>query len=348
MSESNISAEVGTFVARGRSSSRKPRRAFRLVVAAVGMAASLVAIAAPAADADQTGAQADPVASPGCTGAAQPSGESTLQFSANGISGNYIQDIPAAAGARPMPVVLDLHGYQEAAALEHLDTAVSGFGDAGRFITITPQIGEIPLPNWDLGENSPDYNYLSGLITHLESALCVDQRRVYVTGLSLGGTAAIAVACKLSNRVAAVAAVAGLEDFPWCHPKRPVPVVAFHGTADPLLNYQGGLGPIIRFLPVVQQLPSIPASAADLARHNGCGAEPTDQRITADVIRRTFPCPHDGDVALYTVVNGGHTWPGTPSQIYPAALVGPTTMSISATGIMWDFFLAHPLPTEIG
>ncbi len=325
------------------------RRIFRTVWALFTVAAALTALVGPAR-AQPPAAAADPVASPGCTDPAPAPGQSVRYFSAGAGSGLYIQDIPTAPD-HPAPVVLDLHGYLESPVLEQRDTGVGAFGDSHGFVTITPQLGESPTPVWDLDENSAAFGYLSDLLTHLESTLCLDERRIYATGLSMGGTAAMAVACRLSTRIAAVAPVAGLEDFPWCHPPRPVSVVAFHGTADPFLSYNGGLGPLLRNTPgltVTQPLPSIPDNAAAWAQHDKCGPHPTDHQIATDVTLRTYPCPANTAVALYTVIGGGHTWPGTPSELYPPALVGPSTNSINATAIMWAFFQSHPLTGPIG
>ena len=44
---------------------------------------------------------------------------------------------------------------------------------------------------------------------------------------------------------------------------------------------------------------------------------------------------------------GGHSWPGSEFSKAVAAVVGPTTMSISANELMWKFFQAHPLPGEL-
>jgi polyhydroxybutyrate depolymerase len=44
---------------------------------------------------------------------------------------------------------------------------------------------------------------------------------------------------------------------------------------------------------------------------------------------------------LYTVVGGGHTWPGSP-VVLSAAAFGPTTRSVSATRLMLGFFGEHP------
>jgi polyhydroxybutyrate depolymerase len=50
-----------------------------------------------------------------------------------------------------------------------------------------------------------------------------------------------------------------------------------------------------------------------------------------------------GAVEFYSIIDGGHTWPGDPSVVSPVPLVDATTASISADEITWDFFLAHPL-----
>jgi polyhydroxybutyrate depolymerase len=85
-----------------------------------------------------------------------------------------------------------------------------------------------------------DITYLGNLLTHVEGSLCVDERRVFVTGLSMGSFTTSAIACEMAGRIAAVAPVAGLQAFPWCKPARAVPVVAFQGTADPYVSYIGG------------------------------------------------------------------------------------------------------------
>jgi len=266
-----------------------------------------------------------------------------------------------------MPVVFDLHGYVEPASFEHMGTDLGAFGDSHGFVTITPGLTQTGPARWDTGPNSTDIKWLGNLLTHVESSLCVDQRRVYVTGLSMGAFASSAVACELSNRIAAVAPVAGLQAYPWCHPTRPVPVVAFHGTADPYVNYNGGPGPEALKLPapdnsgktIGQEIngnvsasgvltQSIPSQVATWAKRNGCGDKPTTARVTSDVNRETFPCPSDASVQFYIVAGGGHTWPGGAADVYPASLVGKMTTSISANQIMWNFFQAHPLIGHIG
>ncbi|WP_280250056.1 alpha/beta hydrolase family esterase [Nocardia abscessus] len=257
--------------------------------------------------------------------------------------------------------MLNLHGYLEPAIVAHYGTALAPFGYLHGYVTITPEIVGSAVPQWDFGEGSRDMRYLSDLLTHVESTLCVDRLRIYVTGLSMGAFASSSLACQLSDRIAAIAAVAGLQDFAWCRTTRPVPVLAFHGTDDPIVAYTGGPGPLVRWLPspdgsispgpgqpdVTRNGPgpqSIPDNAAAWARRNGCEAEATERSIAADVVLREYPCPADATVQLYSIIGGGHIWPGSTSLLYPPLVVGNNTTSLNANDVIWDFFRTHPLP----
>lgn len=326
------------------------------VVVTLAAAGGLVA-GAQTATADPDTA---PVASPGCTAPPTAPGLSRQVFTAGDRSGNFVQTVPAGPGG-PIPVVLDLHGYLEPAELEYLGNGLAQFGETHGFATITPQMDRGGLPRWDFGPNTADITYLGNLLTHVERTLCIDERRVFVTGLSMGAFTTSSVACQLADRIAAAAPVAGLQDFDWCRPARPVPVVAFHGTDDRIVAYAGGLGPAGTMLPAPDGSPrprdpdstsapstrSIPDQVAGWARRNGCGDAPVDTRVAGDVTRSTFPCPAGAETEFYSILGGGHTWPGGPSLVIPEVFVGRSTTSISANQVMWDFFQQHPLPGPV-
>ncbi|NUS91808.1 MAG: hypothetical protein HOQ36_05255 [Nocardia sp.] len=327
-----------------------------MVTAAVITIASTGIAVGPA-----SAAPADPAPAPsaGCSAPRPRPGTEPVLFNSHGLSGVYGRDIPEGVDG-PSPVVLDLHGYLEPAFIQYAGTGLGAYGRTHGFVTVTPQLLRPGMPRWDFGQNSADIAYLSDLLTQVESTLCVDRRRIYATGLSMGGFTTSSLGCQLADRIAAIAPVAGLSDFPWCDPVRPIPVIALHGTADPIVAYEGGTGPNARLLPSPDgtgsadpghRAPdvkgpgpqSIPDNAAAWARRNGCGTEPAEQQVTPDVIRSVYPCPAGADVQLWSVLGGGHIWFGTPAEIFPAALVGADTDSISATTLIWDFFRAHPL-----
>jgi polyhydroxybutyrate depolymerase len=174
-----------------------------------------------------------------------------------------------------------------------------------------------------------------------------------------------AIACQYSGRVAAVAPVAGIQAMTPCRTTRPVPVVAFHGTADPLVRYDGKPSKLAADLPapdgsghridarheklfgakgVFQQGPSIPQEAADWAARNGCSGTVTTTRISSKVSLLSWRCPHHADVDLYRIAGFGHTWPAAATGTGGSGTTGSS--SISADAVMWRFFEAHPLSSS--
>jgi polyhydroxybutyrate depolymerase len=271
----------------------------------------------------------------------------------------YLRNVPPAhADGEPVPVVLDLHGYAEGAEVHALMSALGPFGDAAGFVTVTPH-GEGAVAGWDIAADGADVDFIDQVLDDVEATLCVDRSRVYATGLSYGAFMTSTLACTDSERFAAVAPVAGVQDPAGCDPARPVPVLTFHGTDDEFVNYDGGFGEAVADLPAPDgsdrtlggigvetddpDAPSVPEITAAWARRNGCEAEPTARRVATDVVRVIFGCPAGADVELYRVEGGGHSWPGSEFSQAIENIVGPTTTSIDANEVMWDFFQAHRL-----
>jgi polyhydroxybutyrate depolymerase len=114
-------------------------------------------------------------------------------------------------------------------------------------------------------------------------------------------------------------------------------MIAFHGTADPEVPYNGGSSWM-----TPRPFPSTPKWAEKWAVRNRCAATPIESAVAVDVSRRAYSgCADSADVVLYTVREGGHTWPG--GKPLPEWFVGRTTRTIDATRLMWDFFSDHPL-----
>jgi len=298
-----------------------------------------------------------PRASAGCTATPLAPGETTEHLASGGADYTFIRHLPPGyTGATPMPLVVDLHGYSESAAIQAQLSALGAFGDTHGFLTVTPQ-GPGAVPLWDTALGGRDLAFVADLLDAMEATECVDDARVFVAGLSNGAMMTSAVACAYADRVAAIAPVAGLSAFDGCQPARPIPIIAFHGTADPFVGYDGGYGPAVANLPAPDGsgrklgdlgaatgagLPSIPSNLATWTTLDGCRAStPTETPVASDVTLLSYPsCP----VELYRVTGGGHSWPGSAFTAAVASIVGPTTMSISANELIWAFFVAHPLP----
>lgn len=245
---------------------------------------------------------------------------------------------------RPMPLVICLHGFAEWPAhlmrLSHWNTVADEYG----FLVVYPRGSGFPF-RWRCSgwfgqqeELTQDVQFISDLIDKLKKEYKIDENRIYANGLSNGGGMAFVLAARLSERIAAIGGVGGAYMLPWTEyrPKRRVPAIIFHGTADPLVPFHAqAFG---RF----NGLPAIPLWVKTLAEHNGCrtNAVPLPQNGSVSGVRYQAST-NNADVVFYTVTGGGHTWPG--GKAMPAAIVGKTTRDIDATRLMWKFFMEHPL-----
>lgn len=277
---------------------------------------------------------------------------STLSLTAEGRPRTIIVHIPHGyAGAARAPLVLDLHGSGSDARQQERFTAMDATADADDFIVAYPQ-GLIPEGSgfdWNVpgaplvgGRKVPadaadDVAFLTKLVPALEQRYCIDARRVYATGFSGGGRLVSALACDDSGVLAAAAVVSGLRDPQPCAATRAVPIVAFHGTADPIDPYAGHGQAYWTY--------SVPVAARDWAVQEGCAAKPeTSHPAHAVELVRYARCSDGSTVELYTIAGEGHEWPGGPPL--PAAyraLLGPQSDAIDADEVMWAFFAAHRL-----
>ena len=183
-----------------------------------------------------------------------------------------------------------------------------------------------------------DVTFIEKLVGSLEQRYCIDKNRVFATGFSGGARMASQLGCDASATFAAVAPVSGLRFPTPCPSTRAVPVVSFHGTADPVDPYTGHGQKYWTY--------SVPVAAGRWAVHNGCSKSVANATPSSGVQLTTYaPCADGATVELYSIVGEGHEWPGGPHLPRRITRVlGPQSTAISANDVMWSFFLAHPLP----
>ena len=181
--------------------------------------------------------------------------------------------------------------------------------------------------------DTADLSLVHLLITTLSSRYCIDRSRVFAAGISLGSEFAAIAGCTTADHIAAIGLVAAEFLLRPC--AGPLPVIAFHGTDDPLVAYRsGGIGKSLPGVPVPGTVQNLDA----WAELNRCRPTPVIKPVTSAVVQRTWTgCRTPGSVVLYTVVGGGHTWPGSPITL-PVDLFGSTTHQVDATGLMLRFF----------
>jgi polyhydroxybutyrate depolymerase len=254
--------------------------------------------------------------------------------------------------AKPAPVVLIFHGAGMNAVLMQGFSGLNSKADEAGFVAVYPNgTGAGPFltfnsggVEWELVKKQPDdVAFVARLLDDLAAVTSVDPKRVYATGMSNGGMMCYRLAAELSDRIAAVAPVAGTMAATEAKPKRPVPVLHFHGTEDRLVPYSGPDQRVPKFL----TFKSVEDSVATWVKLNGCKEEPVVEELpdAADdgmrVTRKTYRGENGAEVVLVIVTGGGHTWPGRQP---PFDLIGRSTRDISATDMIWEFFTRHPLP----
>jgi polyhydroxybutyrate depolymerase len=310
----------------------------------------------PAAPAKATGA---PKPSAGCgTSTVRALDAEKRTMDVGGTERFYLLTTPTAHdGTKPLPLVLDFHGLAEGAQVH---TAMSDFGTLAKkegFVVAFPNGTGQPV-KWDANTKSNpnhDVEYVDQLLDQLGAQLCIDTSRVYATGLSYGAIMSSFLTCVRADRFAAVAPVAGLTMPADCTPSRPMPALTFHGTADPILKFNGGVdlgsigggsadAPTTTRPPADLNGPGYPAAVAAWAARNGCKPDATDTKVTENVIHRVYDCPASAPVEFYIVLGGGHAWPGSEFSKSIEKVVGPTTSDISATELAWKFFQRFQLP----
>jgi polyhydroxybutyrate depolymerase len=199
----------------------------------------------------------------------------------------------------------------------------------------------------------PDVRFIAKLLRVLANRYEIDATRVYAAGISNGGMMAYRLACRLADRIAAVASVgAGMLGIV-CEPLRPVSVIQFHGTLDPGWPYDGGPSCFAEDV-----FPPAVATIDEWRRIDDCTAPPIiTYQVGAATCTTSGGCATGAEVVFCTIEGGGHTWAGGRSSLGEQILrwdgscvygrgsgVGTVSRDISATDEMWRFFERHRLP----
>jgi polyhydroxybutyrate depolymerase len=308
----------------------------------------------PAAEAILESEQAESERSPVECASVDP-GQQTFPLDAGGAVHDVQVFVPTRFdGTEALPLVLNWHGLGSNGGQQAVFTGYEELAEAEGFIVAHPT--GVPFgvggPNsWELGRfddpGRDDVMFADELIDHMVAQYCVDESRVYSTGMSNGGLFTSFLVCGLAHRLAAAASVAGVTHHDGCNPSRAVPFIALHGTADAVVPFDGstsdstledGGTPSVFFDQVM------PDEFAEFAADMGCHPEPDVDAYSADVIAHSYVgCDDDVPMVFYEIVDGGHTWPNTPMiDLLPEAF-GYTTREIDATIDTWAFFEQHQL-----
>jgi polyhydroxybutyrate depolymerase len=240
----------------------------------------------------------------------------------------------SAASDQPLPVVLNFHGRGgSGAAIEQY----SGFlpvSDREGFLLVSPD-GTGSITGWGAGASLPgwpvdDIQFGRDLLQTLKQDFCIDSTRIYAVGHSNGAFMASRLACDLPGEIAAIAPVAGIYVPPeGC--STPVPVLAFHGTADDVVPFGGGVvRETYRYRGAEQEL-------AAWAQTDHCTGTPTTRDLGPQLaLEQENQCAQP--VGIVLIKGAGHEWP---------CVAGTDPASQMDTAVMiWDFFKGHQSPAQ--
>lgn len=314
-----------------------------------------------------------------------PSGARGADFNHNLKVGaserSFVVHVPdALAGKTALPAVLVFHGGGGDGPGIRAQSGMDAVADRNGFVAVYPQgtssMLREKMRTWNAGrccglagrKQVDDVAFVSKIIDLLIAKHGVDPRRVYATGHSNGAQFSYRLACELSDRIAAIAPNAGQRALDECKPKRPVPVLHIHGTADPCAKYEGGGECGGCFSKVLgmdmgkgDRWPcrAVRTVVRDHALMNGCN-DVTDisLKMGAMTCEAFAGCPTDAPVKLCSIEGAGHVWPGKNEGAMPACAgnpdsrfcaryretVGPRYEDVDAGELMWAFFKDLRLP----
>lgn len=224
-------------------------------------------------------------------------------------------DLPADA-----PLVIFFHGYGST-NIHKRDLGLNAAADKHGFAVCYPQG---PTDNrghscWavgysfhtDAGWERDDIGFTKRLVRHLQREYGLSRHNVFATGHSNGGEMSYLLAYEAPEIFAAVAPISGLT-MEWMYrqltPKRAVPLLEIHGTADTVSKWEGdpdnndGWGEYI----------AVPRAVALWAAVNRCTHEQTEELPTVRnrvIAHRYVEGTNGNEVWLYEIVGGSHAWP---------------------------------------
>ena len=273
-----------------------------------------------------------------------------VNFIHDGIDREYLVYIPNEYDASiSIPLVLNFHGFGGTAYDHYKYTSdMTSLADTANFLLVYPQgaAGSDGYSHWNIAdENSKsdidDLGFTSAMIDDLIQTYNVDTLRIYATGFSNGAAFTYDLACRLSQRIAAIAPVGEnmtLVSYDECEATKPTGIISFHGTADESRPYDGIEGYNLSY----EQINSFWTTL------NETETEPTIAEINTNT--------EDGSsVELYTwekgrkcstvehykIINGGHSWPNPNAENWGKG--DDVNRDIDTNVLIWNYVSEYDL-----
>lgn len=257
-------------------------------------------------------------------------------------------------GKKKVPLMLSFHGRGSDSEEQRLLTSYDEIAEREGFIVVFPNStnirsdrkkkkhqkqwndGRIDTPAFQKGVD--DVGFTEALIDYFTDHYEIDVNRVYATGMSNGAFFVNRLAVELSDRIAGIGAVAGTlaATIAVKTPKQPTAVVLVMGDSDPIVPYEGFPGYILSADETITYW--LKANNNNKRKHT---SKPkvimqTTEKDPTQVLRTKYKGSKNGaPITLYTIKEGGHTWPGGP-QYAKREKIGRTSTHMNASEIIWN------------
>ena len=151
-------------------------------------------------------------------------------------------------GKKPVPLVVDFHPLGGSGSSERSSSPYTAQTEPDGVITAFPSGQSGPSGGaWNVGpccvKNVDDVAFAKALVTQVESVACIDPKRVYAVGFSMGGGMSNYLACHAADLFAAVGPASfdlTMQNVGGCKPARPITVIEWRGKTDNVVPYAGG------------------------------------------------------------------------------------------------------------
>jgi polyhydroxybutyrate depolymerase len=246
-------------------------------------------------------------------------------ISSSGAERSYLLYVPENLGSAPVPLVLNFHGSGGVPENQVRTSGFDAIAEREGFVVAFPAgafSNTVSERSWNANVEPgvDDVQFARDIIADVSSRLNIDATRVYTTGFSGGARMSSRLACELSDLLAAAAPVAGLQYPDGCTPDRTIPVLAIHGKADQVNNYElaENSRPYWRM--------GVETAVERWRAANACSDRLAVSPVAENVeLREWSDCAADAEIRFYVISDGGHVWPAWASEA------------------IWAFFEAHSL-----
>ena len=194
-----------------------------------------------------------------CPSPALAAGDTTQSVAVGSANRSYVLHVPSQySGTMPVPLVVDFHPLGGSGSGERASSPYPALTDPEGVIMAFPSGRAGPSGNaWNVGpccvDDVDDVGFATALVAQVEKAACIDPKRVYAVGFSMGGGMSHYVACHAADVFAAVAPASFdllQENVDGCSPSRPITVISFRSANDNVVPYAGGYSSVVSGMPV--------------------------------------------------------------------------------------------------